>query len=63
MEGFSHQDRAGGLIEDPALRQVFLDRVLKSLRQDIVVTALDAHISVSETTREIIETLDDLAPR
>ena len=63
MGGFSHQDRVGGLIEDPGLRQVFLDRFLESLRRDIVVTALDAHISAPETTREIIDTLDDLAPR
>ena len=63
MGGFSHQDRVGGLIEDPALRQVFLDRFLESLRRDIVVTALEAHISAPETTQEIIDTLDDLAPR
>jgi len=62
MGGFSHQDRVDGLIEDPALRQVFLDRVTKSLCRDIVVTALDAHISAPETTLAIIDTLDDLAP-
>ena len=62
MGGFSHQDRVGGLIEDSALRQVFLDRFMESLSRDIVVTALDAHILAPETTRAIIDTLDELVP-
>ena len=62
MEGFSHQDRVGGPIEDPVLRQVFLDRATDSLRGDIALTAVDAHISAPETTRAIIDTLDSFAP-
>ncbi|MCY3880120.1 MAG: Tm-1-like ATP-binding domain-containing protein [Rhodobacteraceae bacterium] len=61
MGGFSHQDRAGGLIEDPALRQVFLKRVRDSLDREIGVNVLEAHISEPETTQAIIDTFERFA--
>lgn len=54
MGGFSHQDRAGGAIEDPALRGVFLDQARAGLRADIPVTVVDAHISDPAVTAAIM---------
>lgn len=62
MGGFSHQDRSGGAIEDPALRRVFLDQVSADLSPDVALETVDAHICAPETTRKILETLDGFPP-
>lgn len=60
MGGFSHQDCPGGAIEDPELRQVFLDRAQERLNPGIPVIELSAHISAPEVTEAITDTLDAL---
>ncbi|MEM7289296.1 MAG: Tm-1-like ATP-binding domain-containing protein [Pseudomonadota bacterium] len=58
MGGFSHRDCPGGEIEDPELRQVFLDEAKKHLRSDVGLKIIDAHISSPAITQGILETLD-----
>ncbi|MEM8581920.1 MAG: Tm-1-like ATP-binding domain-containing protein [Pseudomonadota bacterium] len=58
MGGFSHQDRPGGAIEDPGLRQVFLDQVSERLHDTVTLEVLSAHISAPETTQKILELLE-----
>jgi uncharacterized protein (UPF0261 family) len=55
MGGFSHQDRAGGAIEDKDLRQLFLDRARARLGPEITVTSIDAHIADAEITAAILD--------
>ena len=61
MGGFSHQDCAGGPIEDPDLRAVCLDTLGRQLRDTITVTPIDAHISAPEITAEIMTKLAALS--
>jgi uncharacterized protein (UPF0261 family) len=59
MGGFSHQDRLGGAIEDPELRQIFLDTVRAALSPNIRVEVTDAHIGDAATTDHITQMLHD----
>ena len=61
MGGFSHQDCVGGPIEDPNLRAVCLETLTNQLRDTISVTSIDAHISDSEITGEIMNKLAALS--
>lgn len=63
MGGFSHQDRPGGEIEDPALRQICLDTFRRRLDPAVPLTALDHHLFAPEVTRAILETLLPMIPR
>ncbi len=60
MGGFSNQDRPGGAIEDPALRQVFLDRVRAGLNGDVPVLVTDDHIASPNVTDLILSTRNTL---
>lgn len=60
MGGFSHHDRPGGAIEDPALRAVFADTVEAHLNPDIQVIRRDEHIFAPEIAGSIISTLSEL---
>ncbi|MEO0357430.1 MAG: Tm-1-like ATP-binding domain-containing protein [Pseudomonadota bacterium] len=60
MGGFSHQDRPGGPIEDPALRDVCADTLKRHLNPDVSITQLDAHIFAPEITGAITHALDQL---
>lgn len=60
--GFSHQDRPGGQIEDPALRAVFLETVQEELAPHVQLIVSPAHISDPEITGKILGVLDDLTP-
>ncbi len=57
MGGFSHQDRPGGAICNPALRQAFLDTVRRGLAQRVELTVTDAHISDPEVAGLVLERL------
>ena len=59
MGGFSHQDRPGGAIEDPALREVCAD-TLDATLTNIPVTRIDAHLFAPEVTGAITSTLAHL---
>ncbi|MEL7026050.1 MAG: Tm-1-like ATP-binding domain-containing protein, partial [Pseudomonadota bacterium] len=61
MGGFSHQDREEGEIEDPGLREAFLNTVRKELSSHVRLTVLDAHLFDPIVTAEILRTLDDAA--
>jgi len=61
MGGFSHQDCAGGPIEDANLRAVCLETLTSNLRDTITVTPIDAHISDPEITPEIMTKLAALS--
>lgn len=61
MGGFSHQDCAGGPIEDANLRAVCLETLTRNLRDTITVTPIDAHISDPEITPEIMGKLTALS--
>jgi len=63
MGGFSHQDRPGGEIEDPALRAVFRDALTGALAPRIAVTELDAHLFDARVTGTIMTTLAELTAR
>ncbi len=60
MGGFSHQDCPGGAIEDPALREVFLETARVKLNPDVPLHIIDAHISAPDVTEAITATLNDL---
>ncbi|MFV1590647.1 Tm-1-like ATP-binding domain-containing protein [Phaeobacter sp. JH20_39] len=60
MGGFSHQDRPGGEIEDPSLREVCAETFEKTLNA-IPVTRIDAHLFAPEVTTTIIDTLAGLS--
>jgi len=59
MGGFSHQDCPGGIIEDPALRGVFLETTRAKLHPDIPLKVIDAHISELSIADAITTTLTD----
>ncbi len=59
MGGFSHHDRPGGAIEDPALRALCAE-TLETHLNNIPVTRIDAHLFAPEVTDLIIKTLGDL---
>tara|TARA_B100000497_G_scaffold127728_1_gene170613 strand:+ start:4485 stop:5645 length:1161 start_codon:yes stop_codon:yes gene_type:complete len=61
MGGFSHQDRLGGIIEDPVLREVCADTLGSELKSSIPVIKLDAHLFAPIVTEQIINTLADLS--
>ena len=60
MGGFSHQDRAGGAIEDPELREIAA-RILTERARTYEVTRLDSHINAPETATAIVAALQDCA--
>ncbi|MEM8978299.1 MAG: Tm-1-like ATP-binding domain-containing protein [Pseudomonadota bacterium] len=60
MGGFSHQDRPGGEIEDPHLRQVFLTTMQDNLHSDVPITVSQAHLFDPSITDTISKTLDAL---
>ncbi|MEM9966773.1 MAG: Tm-1-like ATP-binding domain-containing protein [Pseudomonadota bacterium] len=61
MGGFSHHDRPGGAIEDPALRQVCLDTLKAHLSSDVPVRAINAHLFSDDVTQAILSTLADMS--
>lgn len=61
MGGFSHQDCPGGAIEDPELRQVFLETAKARCDSAVRLVSLDAHISSPDVTETIVSTLDELS--
>ncbi len=61
MGGFSHQDRPGGAIEDPILRQVCADTLDAELNSNIPVIRVDAHLFSTEVTETITTTLAGLS--
>ena len=58
MGGFSHQDTMGGAIENPKLREVFLDTIRRLLPEHIALEVLDVHISDPSVTSAIIAALE-----
>lgn len=56
MGGFSHEDRPGGAIEDPTLREIAVD-VLESEATTFGVTRLPWHINTVETARAAVDAL------
>ena len=58
MGGFSSQDKPGGLIEDPALRAVFLETIRPLLAPDIGLSVLPHHLFAPEVTTEIMRCFD-----
>ena len=60
MGGFSHQDCPGGAIEDPELRQIFLDVARSKLKAKIAIHIMLEHISVPAVTDKIITVLKTL---
>ncbi len=62
MGGFSHHDRPGGMIEDPALRAICADTLADKLDAETQLIKLDAHLFAPEVTETITHTLADLTP-
>jgi len=60
MGGFSSEDAPGGAIEDPALRQIFWQKVSETLKPHVRLTRLDSHISDPETAQVAIDALCDM---
>lgn len=60
MGGFSHQDCPGGAIEDPELRQIFLDVAHSKLKAEIALNIVPEHISAPAVTDKIITVLETL---
>ncbi|MBY4891258.1 Tm-1-like ATP-binding domain-containing protein [Rhodobacteraceae bacterium N5(2021)] len=58
MGGFSHEDRPGGAIEDPNLRNVAAD-VLEANARAFDVTRLPRQINTPETARAVIRALEN----
>lgn len=61
MGGFSHHDRPGGAIEDPALREVFLTTAQKNLSADVRLIEADAHLFDPMITEYMLAALDGAA--
>lgn len=61
MGGFSHHDRPGGAIEDPALRAVCRDTLREKLSPKIQLKTVDAHLFDPQITKDILVTLDALS--
>ena len=57
MGGFSHQDRPGGAICDPSLREVFLETATRTLSGRTEIVRTDAHIADPEVAMLIMERL------
>ncbi|MEO0484501.1 MAG: Tm-1-like ATP-binding domain-containing protein [Pseudomonadota bacterium] len=53
MGGFSHHDRPGGAIEDPALRETFLQAVKGTLASHVMLDVLPQHLFAPEVTAAI----------
>lgn len=60
MGGFSSQDRPGGMIEDCALRGVFLESVRANLSDDVTLIVLDDHLFDPKVTAEVARSFDCL---
>ena len=58
MGGFSHQDKPGGVIENPKLREVFLETTRPLLPKNITLEVLDVHISDPKVTSAIVAALE-----
>jgi len=58
MGGFSHEDRPGGTIENPRLREIAAE-VLESAARGYSVSRLPDHINASETALAAVEALYD----
>jgi uncharacterized protein (UPF0261 family) len=58
MGGFSHHDRPGGAIEDPALRAVCRDSFQRHLDPQVQLEIVDAHLFDPQVTQHILKTLD-----
>ncbi len=63
MGGFSHQDRPGGAICDPSLREVFLDTATRTLSGRTEIVRTDAHIADPEVAMLIMERLSPMLAR
>ncbi len=61
MGGFSHQDRPGGEIENPALRQICLDTLRSTLNGDVSLAVLEDHLFAPDVTQAIVTTLADIS--
>ncbi|MBO6673800.1 MAG: Tm-1-like ATP-binding domain-containing protein [Rhizobiales bacterium] len=57
MGGFSHQDRPGGAIESPALREVFLEVMRARVSSTVTLQTLDHHINDAGTVHAIMNAL------
>jgi uncharacterized protein (UPF0261 family) len=57
MGGFSHQDAPGGVLEDEALRRVFLETMNALLGPGMVLKALDSHINHPATAAHALAEL------
>jgi len=60
MGGFSHHDRPGGAIEDPALRNVCADTLEAKLDPKTPVIRVNAHLFAPEVTDAITNNLTEL---
>lgn len=57
MGGFSHEDREGGAIEDPLLRDIAAD-ILEANARAYTVERLPHHINTAETATAAVQALD-----
>jgi len=62
MGGFSHEDRPGGAIEDPVLREIAAD-TLAARAQAYSVTRLPHHINTRDTAEAAVAALGDVIAR
>ncbi|MEM9853584.1 MAG: Tm-1-like ATP-binding domain-containing protein, partial [Pseudomonadota bacterium] len=53
MGGFSHHDRPGGAIEDPELRETFLNAVKTRIASHVRLKVMPHHIFDPEVTQAI----------
>ncbi len=60
MGGFSSEDRPGGAIEHPGLREIFADAVEAALPPGIAVARIPHHINQRETARAAADALANL---
>ena len=60
MGGFSHQDRRGGAICDPALREAFLGTATRMLDGRTEIVRMDAHIGDPQVAMLIMELLSPI---
>jgi len=63
MGGFSHQDREGGPIEDPLLRETCFETLNADLKTDIQLIRLETHLFSPVVTDTILETLTALSEK
>ncbi|MEM6713028.1 MAG: Tm-1-like ATP-binding domain-containing protein [Pseudomonadota bacterium] len=62
MGGFSHQDKPGGPIEAPELRDVFWQIISSQLESHIELIRLESHICAPETTTAIMDAVKPHLP-